>query len=188
MPVLHSPERSPATASPPAVQPTPTRSAPSPGWRTATVLGSPAPAERPRRTGATSSRQSGTREPPRLTSRRRASSLVTPATVTVASLPAVVVSRLPDRPRVSGKNSGHAVHPLGFGGPAVMIRGGSWRAWCHTLRRRLVGLQMRCRECTAEVAATARVYSRCGAPIVGEQPPVVTDTVVGAVSDAAGKV
>ena len=50
---------------------------------------------------------------------------------------------------------------------------------------------MRCRECAAEVALTARACSRCGAPIVGRQPPVVagtvTDTVVGAVSDAAGK-
>ena len=55
---------------------------------------------------------------------------------------------------------------------------------------------MRCRECAAEVAVTARVCSRCGAPIVG-QPPVVADAVVadtvvadmvvGAVSDAAGK-
>ena len=45
------------------------------------------------------------------------------------------------------------------------------------------GVQMRCRECAAEVAVTARVCSRCGAPIVG-QPPVVADTVVGAVSDA----
>jgi DivIVA domain-containing protein len=35
---------------------------------------------------------------------------------------------------------------------------------------------MRCRECAAEVADTARVCSRCGAPIVG-QPPVVADTV-----------
>jgi DivIVA domain-containing protein len=47
---------------------------------------------------------------------------------------------------------------------------------------------MRCRECAAEVAVTARVCSRCGAPIVG-QPPVmadtVTDMVVGAISDAA---
>jgi hypothetical protein len=47
--------------------------------------------------------------------------------------------------------------------------------------------QMRCRECAAEVAAAARVCSRCGAPIAG-QPPVVVDTVVadmvvGAVSD-----
>jgi DivIVA domain-containing protein len=33
----------------------------------------------------------------------------------------------------------------------------------------------------------AGVCSRCGAPIVGRQPPVVTDTGVGAVSDAAGK-
>jgi hypothetical protein len=47
------------------------------------------------------------------------------------------------------------------------------------------GVQMRCRECAAEVAATARVCSRCGAPIVGQPPPVVVDTVVGAVSDAA---
>jgi DivIVA domain-containing protein len=46
---------------------------------------------------------------------------------------------------------------------------------------------MRCRECAAEVDATAQVCSRCGAPIVGQQPPVVTDTVVGAVTDAAGK-
>jgi hypothetical protein len=53
-------------------------------------------------------------------------------------------------------------------------------------------VQMRCRECAAEVAAAARVCSRCGAPIVGQLPPVVVDTVVadtvvGAVSDAAGK-
>jgi DivIVA domain-containing protein len=51
---------------------------------------------------------------------------------------------------------------------------------------------MSCRECAAEVALTARVCSRCGAPVVGQQPPVVadtvTDTVVGAFSDAAGKV
>ena len=50
-------------------------------------------------------------------------------------------------------------------------------------------VQMRCRECAAEVAVTARVCSGCGAPIVG-QPPVVADTVVadkvvGAISDAA---
>jgi hypothetical protein len=48
---------------------------------------------------------------------------------------------------------------------------------------------MRCRECAAEVAVTARVCSRCGAPIVGQPPAaadaVVTDTVVGAVSDTA---
>ena len=48
---------------------------------------------------------------------------------------------------------------------------------------------MRCRECAAEVAVTARACSRCGAPIVGQQPvmadAVVADTVVGAVSDAA---
>jgi DivIVA domain-containing protein len=43
---------------------------------------------------------------------------------------------------------------------------------------------MRCRECAAEVAAAARVCSRCGAPIVGQQP-VVADMVFGAVSDAA---
>jgi DivIVA domain-containing protein len=36
---------------------------------------------------------------------------------------------------------------------------------------------MRCRECAAEVAVTARVCSGCGAPIAG-QPPVVADTVV----------
>jgi len=57
-------------------------------------------------------------------------------------------------------------------------------------------VQMRCRECAAEVAVTARVCSGCGAPIVG-QPPVVADTVAAdivvgansdtAVSDAAGK-
>jgi hypothetical protein len=50
-------------------------------------------------------------------------------------------------------------------------------------------VQMRCRECAAEVAATARVCSRCGAPIVGQPPvvdTVVSDTmVVGAVSDPA---
>jgi DivIVA domain-containing protein len=46
-------------------------------------------------------------------------------------------------------------------------------------------VQMRCRECAAEVALTARVCSGCGAPIVG-QPPVVADTVVAAISDAAG--
>ena len=48
---------------------------------------------------------------------------------------------------------------------------------------------MRCRECAAEVAAAARVCSRCGAPIVGQPPvvadAVVTDTAVGAVSDTA---
>jgi hypothetical protein len=56
---------------------------------------------------------------------------------------------------------------------------------------------MRCRECAAEVAVTARVCSGCGAPIVGQPPPVmadtvvadtvVADTVVAAISDAAGK-
>jgi DivIVA domain-containing protein len=45
---------------------------------------------------------------------------------------------------------------------------------------------MRCGECAAEVAVTARVCSRCGAPIVG-QPPAASDTVVAAISDAAGK-
>jgi DivIVA domain-containing protein len=49
---------------------------------------------------------------------------------------------------------------------------------------------MRCRECAAEVAATARVCPGCGAPI--GQPPMVADTtvadgVVAAVSDAAGE-
>jgi DivIVA domain-containing protein len=43
---------------------------------------------------------------------------------------------------------------------------------------------MRCRECAAEVAAAARVCSRCGAPIVGQQP-VVADMVFGADSDTA---
>jgi hypothetical protein len=51
-------------------------------------------------------------------------------------------------------------------------------------------VQMRCRECAARVAVTARVCSRCGAPIVGQPPgvadtvvadTVVTDTVIGAV-------
>src|SRR5512133_3698716 len=44
--------------------------------------------------------------------------------------------------------------------------------------------QMKCRECAAEVAGTAGVCSRCGAPIVGQPPvmadAVVADTVVGA--------
>jgi hypothetical protein len=49
---------------------------------------------------------------------------------------------------------------------------------------------MRCRECAAEVAATARVCPGCGAPI--GQPPMVADMavadgVVAAVSDAAGE-
>ena len=50
-------------------------------------------------------------------------------------------------------------------------------------------VQMRCRECAAEVAVTARVCSGCGAPIVGQQPVVADsgDTVVAAISDAAGK-
>jgi DivIVA domain-containing protein len=51
--------------------------------------------------------------------------------------------------------------------------------------------QMRCRECAARVAATARVCSGCGAPIVGQPPvvadTVVADTVVAGISDAAGK-
>ena len=50
---------------------------------------------------------------------------------------------------------------------------------------------MRCRECAAEVAVTARVCSGCGAPIVGQPPvvadTVVADTVVAGISDAAGK-
>ena len=50
---------------------------------------------------------------------------------------------------------------------------------------------MRCRECAARVAATARVCSGCGAPIVGQPPvvadTVVADTVVAGISDAAGK-
>jgi hypothetical protein len=68
-------------------------------------------------------------------------------------------------------------------------------------RRFLAGVQMRCGECAAKVAVTARVCSGCGAPIVGQPPvvadtvvadtvvadTVVADTVVGAVSDAAGK-
>jgi DivIVA domain-containing protein len=67
--------------------------------------------------------------------------------------------------------------------------------WCHSVRRRAGWVQMRCRECAAEVAVTARVCSGCGAPIVG-QPSVVADavvaetvidTMVGTVSDAAGK-
>ena len=65
-------------------------------------------------------------------------------------------------------------------------------------RRFVAGVQMRCRECAAEVAHGSGV-PWCGAPIVG-QPPVVADTVVAdtwwrtrwcgsdtAVSDAAGK-
>ena len=47
-----------------------------------------------------------------------------------------------------------------LGGPAVMVRDGS------------CGVEMRCRECAAEVAVTDRVCSRCGAPIIG-QPTVV---------------
>jgi DivIVA domain-containing protein len=47
-----------------------------------------------------------------------------------------------------------------------------------------LGVQMRCRECAVEVAVTARVCARCGAPIVA-QPPVVADMVFGAASDAA---
>ncbi len=43
---------------------------------------------------------------------------------------------------------------------------------------------MRCRECAAEVAVTARVCARCGAPIVAQRP-VVADIVGGAVSDTA---
>ena len=70
-----------------------------------------------------------------------------------------------------------------------MIRGGSARGVVSLCASAAGWVQMRCRECAAEVAVTARVCSRCGAPIVG-QPPVVVDTVladtvVGAVSDAA---
>jgi DivIVA domain-containing protein len=58
-------------------------------------------------------------------------------------------------------------------------------------RRFVTRVLMRCRECAAEVAVTARVCSRCGAPIVGQPPvvadTVVADTVVAAISDAAGK-
>jgi hypothetical protein len=62
-------------------------------------------------------------------------------------------------------------------------------------RRFVAGVQMRCRECGAEVA-TARLCSRCWAPIVGQPASaadtvmadtVMADTVVGTVSDAAGK-
>jgi DivIVA domain-containing protein len=67
-----------------------------------------------------------------------------------------------------------------------MIRGGSWRAWFQIVRLLGGWVPMRCGECAAEVAVTARVCSGCGAPIVG-QPPVVADTVVAAISDAAGK-
>jgi DivIVA domain-containing protein len=61
-----------------------------------------------------------------------------------------------------------------------------WRRWCGVgrcrgparwtrgdhPRRFVVGVQMRCGECAAKVAVTARVCSRCGVPIVG-QPTVV---------------
>jgi hypothetical protein len=48
---------------------------------------------------------------PRLSARRLASNLVTPAPVTLASLPAAVVSRLPDRPiRVSGSGRPVTTH------------------------------------------------------------------------------
>ena len=57
-------------------------------------------------------------------------------------------------------------------------------------RRFVTRVLMRCRECAAEVAVTARVCSRCGAPIVGQLPvvanTVVADTVVGAATNAAG--
>ena len=51
-------------------------------------------------------------------------------------------------------------------------------------------VQMRCRECAAEVAVTAGVCSECGAPI--GQPPVVADAVVAdavvaAIGGAAGE-
>jgi DivIVA domain-containing protein len=70
----------------------------------------------------------------------------------------------------------------------------------------VAGVQMRCGECAAEVAVTARVCSRCGAPIAGQPlvmadtvmadtvmadtvmaDTVMADTVVGGISDAAGK-
>jgi DivIVA domain-containing protein len=76
----------------------------------------------------------------------------------------------------------------------------AWWACGDNPRRFVTGVQMRCRECAAEVAA-ARLCSRCGAPIVGQPAvaadtvmadtvmadTVMADTVVGTVSDAAGK-
>ena len=59
-----------------------------------------------------------------------------------------------------------------------MISGGSSRVCCHFVRRAAGRVWMRCGECAAEVAVTAGVCSRCGAPIVWQQPPVVADTVV----------
>ena len=60
---------------------------------------------------------------------------------------------------------GHGVGSGRCRGPARWTCGG------HP-RRFVAGVQMRCRECAAEVAVTARVCSRCGVPIVG-QPTVV---------------
>jgi hypothetical protein len=62
----------------------------------------------------------------------------------------------------------------------------------HRFRDSAAGwVQMRCRECAAEVAVTARVCSGCGAPIVGQPPvvadTVVADTVVAGISDAGGE-
>src|SRR5215212_9891891 len=45
---------------------------------------------------------------------------------------------------------------------------------------------MRCRECAAEAAVTARVCSGCGGRVPGPAPGG-GDTVVAAISDAAGK-
>jgi hypothetical protein len=74
------------------VPPTPTPSAPSPGWRTATVPVSPVSAVPRRRTRVTSSRPKGPPGPRRPTSRRPASSPMTLATATLASSPVAVVS------------------------------------------------------------------------------------------------
>jgi DivIVA domain-containing protein len=88
------------------------------------------------------------------------------------------------------------------------LRGWGWGRWCGVRkaslpgllglrngpRRFVAGVQMRCRECVAEVAVAARVCSRCGAPIVGQPrvvadavvaDTVVADTVLAAISDAA---
>lgn len=52
-------------------------------------------------------------------------------------------------------------------------------------------VQMRCRECAAEAAVTARVCPGCGAHPIGQPPvvadTVVADTVVAAVRGAAGE-
>jgi hypothetical protein len=44
-------------------------------------------------------------------------------------------------------------------------------------------VQMKCRECAAEVSVTARVCSACGAPIV-VPPPVMADTMTDSVAGA----